>query len=1046
MEEPAVNPSPNLPKKSGLTELFGTILILVGVLVFLALASFQAQLQAGEAPLPEANLIGTVGHYASELLFFLFGKSAFLLGPYLFLLGCLTFYRGGFTDPLSRIVAVLVVMAGTSLVGAFLYHLDGRPSEAAGGIIGSRLGRGFQFLFGYYGGFLVSFAIFTAGLFLAIRIPIPIFLAQLQMRIMQSLRNYSDALSGDGAYGFRSAWAAAAQGNPAGSGTPAPAAAPESENVRVPTNAAATPAKPELVRLESGQRRPWVQRVILPDPEAVESVKQSAATDDEESYVVDDWSESYEDADFDDEFDGLDPRGVREARGRVDQKRLAVSRNARSLEENLERLLGQNEPRSVRPAGHPKSDARDSSESRKSSYHRREAAPAARMRRGDDESLRGFFNDDESRFHFRTTVPEPRRPRREAASFLRNRDEGREHDVSLMRSMDLNLLERRERRVAERKLPERVELNRDEITEAAFETRPNSNYDSLEANEAPPAEILPVEDAFDAEDDTIEASEAADVSVEMDNAEAGDETDDDAGVADAFEDAESDDDFEDEGPVAAAAPAPRKAKRPPTSGVPEFRMKAKRYHLPMNVLSKPERPLPQDVSREIEQTRERLEKVMQDYGIQARVVSTQRGPIITLYEVKLEPGVRVNRILSISDEIKMNLEAASVRIIAPIPGKPTVGIEIPNRNREGVVLGDMLDRDVMMRKDLCVVLGKNIAGEKQYVDLTRLPHLLIAGATGAGKSVYMNSIIASLLYTRSPEDVRFLMIDPKMVELKLYEGIPHLIMPVITDVRQASKALSWVVGEMEKRYAILSHHKCRDIRSYNERMASQARLPGMGEANGAATKMPYLVVFIDELSDLMMVAAKDVEDSIIRLTQKARAVGIHVVMATQRPSVDVITALIKANCPARIAFHVAQKTDSRTILDMNGAETLLGKGDMLYRSPSATSLTRIQAPLITEAEIEDIVLESARFGEPVYVDLDDFDDLDDDGSDESVDAELFQQAWKIVLESGKTSTSYIQRRLRIGYNRAASIIEEMERKGLLGPAVGNKPREILKRS
>ena len=326
-----------------------------------------------------------------------------------------------------------------------------------------------------------------------------------------------------------------------------------------------------------------------------------------------------------------------------------------------------------------------------------------------------------------------------------------------------------------------------------------------------------------------------------------------------------------------------------------------------------------------------------------------------------------------------------------------------------------------------------------HVDLTRLPHLLIAGATGSGKSVYLNAVIASLLFSRSPEDVRFIMIDPKMVELKLFEGIPHLIMPVITDVRLASKALNWIVAEMERRYTILSRLRCRDIRSYNERLKAGT----LGRAD--LSHMPYIVVVIDELSDLMMVAAKDVEDSIIRLTQKARAVGIHVVMATQRPSVDVITALIKANCPARIAFHVAQKTDSRTILDANGAETLLGRGDLLYKSPTATGLSRIQAPLITEEEIESIVQRSRRFGEPAYVDLeeDSNDSLDDQGE---VDPELFEQAWQVILESGKTSTSYLQRRLRIGYNRAANIIELLEQKGYLGPAIGNKPREIVKRS
>jgi S-DNA-T family DNA segregation ATPase FtsK/SpoIIIE len=380
--------------------------------------------------------------------------------------------------------------------------------------------------------------------------------------------------------------------------------------------------------------------------------------------------------------------------------------------------------------------------------------------------------------------------------------------------------------------------------------------------------------------------------------------------------------------------------------------------------------------------------------------------------------------------------------VAPIPGKSTVGIEIPNRHRDPVSLGEMtrLDPEFFSKsRDLSIVLGKDISGANIYVDLAKLPHLLIAGATGAGKSVYMNSAIASLLYTQSPEDVRFIMIDPKMVELKLYEGIPHLLMPVITDVKKASKALNWAVQEMEYRYTILSKARCRDIRSYNEKYSQSELFKGEEKRN----KMPYIILLIDELADLMMVSAKDVEDSIIRLTQKARAVGIHVIMATQRPSVDVITALIKANCPARISFHVAQRTDSRTILDSNGAETLLGRGDMLYKSPVSTELKRIQAPLITEKEIEMIVSETRKFGDPSYIELDDEYGNDEEGAD-SIDEGLFNEAWAIIKESGKTSTSYIQRRLRIGYNRAANLIEVLERRGYISEAMGNRPREILR--
>lgn len=488
--------------------------------------------------------------------------------------------------------------------------------------------------------------------------------------------------------------------------------------------------------------------------------------------------------------------------------------------------------------------------------------------------------------------------------------------------------------------------------------------------------------------------------------------------------------------------APSVSEKAPdeTEGIPASSGSFDRYKLPLTILNFSDRPEKTDVSREIQEIKEKLEKVMQDFGIQASVVAATRGPMITQYEVSLEPGVRVNRIIRIHDEIRMNLAAHSVRIVAPIPGKSTIGIEIPNRNREEVTLGDIARKDqdfFSQNRDLGIALGKDIAGRNVYVDLAKLPHLLIAGATGAGKSVYMNSLIASILYNHSPEEVRFLMIDPKMVELKLYEGIPHLLYPVITDVRKASRALNWAVSEMERRYQLLSQRKCRDIRSFNQRVK---------DGTIHHDPLPYAVLLIDELSDLMMVAAKDVEDSIIRLTQKARAVGIHVIMATQRPSVDVITALIKANCPARIAFQVAQKTDARVILDNNGAESLLGRGDMLYKSPSRAGLERLQSPMITEREIEDIVKAARKFGEPGYVELPGDDMESETELSQDVDADLLSEAWRIILESGKTSTSYVQRRLRIGYNRAANIIENLEEMGYLGPAVGNRPREILKKS
>ena len=458
------------------------------------------------------------------------------------------------------------------------------------------------------------------------------------------------------------------------------------------------------------------------------------------------------------------------------------------------------------------------------------------------------------------------------------------------------------------------------------------------------------------------------------------------------------------------------------------------YKLPYDILDTAELIPETHLSKEIQIMSKKIDQALSDYSISGRVVFMQRGPIISLYEIQLDPGVKVSRILGLENELKMHLEIPSIRIIAPIPGKSTIGIELPNRNRENVYLSQLIKELPKREGALSILLGKDITGKNHYVNLTTLPHLLIAGATGTGKSVYINSIIASLLYNYNPNELRMIMVDPKMVELGLYEGIPHLLLPVITDTSKVTRSLAWVLDEMEHRYTSFSKVKCRDIYSYNLNVKQKS------------DKIPYIILIIDELSDLMMVSPKEVEDSIIRLTQKARAVGIHLIMATQRPSVDVITALIKANCPARIAFQVAQKTDSRTILDINGAEALLGKGDMLYRSPEMTSLKRLQAPLITEKEIAGIVRETRRHSRAKHVDLDLWEQSQQkyQNSAEEVDQELFNEAWEIIQETGKTSSSYLQRRLRIGYNRAANIIEELERRGYLSKLLGSKGREILK--
>ncbi len=444
---------------------------------------------------------------------------------------------------------------------------------------------------------------------------------------------------------------------------------------------------------------------------------------------------------------------------------------------------------------------------------------------------------------------------------------------------------------------------------------------------------------------------------------------------------------------------------------------------------------------EAEYTARKIEEIIKEYGYESKVTTWQKGPIITRYEVAPPSGVKLGKITSLSDELKLYLAVKSIRIVAPIPGKSTIGIEVPNKFREQVLLGDILQEktESIPNGDLLITLGKDsISGETVYIDLNKLPHLLIAGTTGSGKSVSLNSMISYLIITKSPVEVRFVMIDPKMVEMSLYENIPHLLMPVITDPRKATKALYWAVQEMESRYAMISEIKCRDIKAYNEKVNTSL----LSQMN--YSPMPYIVIFIDELSDLMMVAGKELEDSITRLSQKARAVGIHLVMATQRPSVDVITGLIKANCPARLAFHVAQKNDSKIILDYSGADTLLGKGDSLYKSPTSPDLQRIQAPFISEEEIEKIVEEAISFARPSYVDI----NLDEDIYKEEIisdaDEAEFEEAWNIVRTERKASASYLQRRMRIGYNKAARLMEMMEERGYVGPQIGSKPREILR--
>jgi DNA segregation ATPase FtsK/SpoIIIE-like protein len=439
---------------------------------------------------------------------------------------------------------------------------------------------------------------------------------------------------------------------------------------------------------------------------------------------------------------------------------------------------------------------------------------------------------------------------------------------------------------------------------------------------------------------------------------------------------------------------------------------------------------------EIRRNSSLLMKMLAEFSIDSEVVNVNRGPVITLYEMQIAPGIKVNRIVSLADDIAMALAAHRVRIVAPIPGKSAIGVEIPNRYRETVTLGDIVKSDEFQTFEgsLVVALGKDILGKPVMLDLKRLPHLLIAGATGSGKSVCVNSIITSLVYNYDPNYVRFIMIDPKMVELQLYNGLPHLLTPVIVDPMMAPVVLKWTLHEMERRYCLLSEMNTRDIERYNEKIE---------RFSGSIEKLPYIIVIIDEMADLIM-TSKEVEGHITRIAQKARAVGIHLVVATQRPSVDIITGIIKANFPARIAFQVAQKTDSRTIIDQNGAEKLLGRGDMLYQSPTSSFPIRIQGGFISEEEVERVATHLRKLGKASYIDIEQS-LFDEEGSDDQDDAsdDLFQEALKIIEETRKASASYLQRRLSIGYNRAARIIEKMEEKGYIGPQIGSKPREVL---
>ncbi len=508
------------------------------------------------------------------------------------------------------------------------------------------------------------------------------------------------------------------------------------------------------------------------------------------------------------------------------------------------------------------------------------------------------------------------------------------------------------------------------------------------------------------------------------------------------------------------------------------------YRLPdPEMLSDPSGPLDRMSDEELKAQSEILSRALRSFGIDGTVTEVRPGPVVTMYEFEPAPGTKVARIVNLADDLALALKAISLRIVAPLPGKSVVGIEVPNRSRETVSLREVIMSDAFRRarSRLTMALGKDIFGAPVTADLKTMPHLLVAGATGAGKSVSLNTMLLSILFSAKPSEVKLLLIDPKMLEFQSYDGIPHLLRPVITDPKSAARGLGWVVAEMERRYKLLAEAGVRNIDAYNRKVADlhetfaeqdsiqgeqsespmtflsdEARLSAgetaiaEGERGCMQPKptppepLPFIVVMIDELADLMMVAPKDVEDKIARLAQMARASGIHLVLATQRPSVDVLTGLIKANFPARIAFQVSSKTDSRTILDANGAEALLGRGDMLYLASGTGKLARLHGSFVSDDDVRSVVEFVKKQALPVYNPELQSLKLDEAAEEESKD-EVYEQAKELVLSSGQASASLIQRRLRVGYPRAARMIEQMESDGIVGAAGRDGRREVLGR-
>jgi len=484
---------------------------------------------------------------------------------------------------------------------------------------------------------------------------------------------------------------------------------------------------------------------------------------------------------------------------------------------------------------------------------------------------------------------------------------------------------------------------------------------------------------------------------------------------------------------------PKPVKKPVLPKVAQAKESYTDYKLPtLDLLNSPP-PLEQrQIKDDLEANSRILEGTLRDFGVEAKVIQVGPGPVVTMYELQPAPGIQINRINALSDDIALAMKAHSVRIV-PIPGKSRVGVEVPNSKSAIVYLKEILESADFQnaQSKLTLALGKDILGESIVTDLAEMPHLLIAGTTGSGKTVCVNSIIASVLFNASPDEVKFVMVDPKMVELAMFNDLPHLLCPVLTDPKKVSSALGWLVKEMGERFNLLSKVGARNIDIYNEKVKAQ-------KENEALEKMPYIIVIIDELADLMVVASQQVESAITRLAQLSRAVGIHLILATQRPSVDVVTGVIKANFPARISFRVASKVDSRTVLDMNGADKLLGKGDLLFLEPGQHKPLRAQGSLIFDNELEKVIGFIKNQKSPVYnQELMEAQEKKAGFSRRFEKDELYDEAVKVILQTKQASVSMLQRRLGLGYTRAARLVDMMEEEGIVGPYRGSKPREIL---